>query len=258
MTERYEVDGTDLSSVVHSIQVIDGFMGVPRPLNDTIRVPGRWGALPTKPYFDARTITLGVVLRGSSRAAYLENAKRFMSLILNNGRTFTLTRVHDTVSEGEQRVDATARYVSGLESIEQIAPNSGRASVEISLLDGYWLSQQYLDSNTTSASLFGVDVPGELQTPFVEITFAGGSGAQRLTDPDTGAYVQWSGSTSTHPVVIDVAAFTVTQNASVALTNFTYDNANDERYWFMLGPGSTRLERTGNGTVRVRYKGAFI
>lgn len=257
MTERYEVNGIDLSTVVHSIQVIDGFMGVPRPMNNTLKVPGRWGGLATAPYFDERTITLGVVLRGSSRPDYLANAKEFMSLIVNNGRVFTLTRVHNTTS-GEERVDAAARYVGGLDAIEPITPNSGRATVEISLLDGFWLSQQFIDSNTVSDALFGVEVPGELETPFVEVTFAGGSGAQRLTNPESGAYVEWSGDTATHPVVINVPEFTVTQNASVALTNFTYDNANGERYWFMLGPGSTQLQRTGNGTVRVRYKGAFI
>lgn len=258
MSERYEVDGVDLTTLVHSVQVIDGFMGVPRPLNDDITVPGRWGVIATKPYFDRRTVTLGVVLRGSSRADYLANVKEFARIIVNNGRTFTLTRVHDVEGEGEQRVDATARYVSGFETVEQIAPNSGRISVELVLLDGFWKSQTYHDTGLTGASLFAIDVPGEMQTPYVQVIFQGGASVQRLTNLDSGAYVEWTGSTASHSVTVDVEAFTVTQNASVALTPFAYDNPDGDRYWFMLGPGANQMELSSSGSVQIRYKGAFI
>jgi hypothetical protein len=257
MSERYEVDGVDLTTLVHSVQVIDGFVGVPRPLHDEITVPGRWGAIATKPYFDKRTITLGVVLRGSSRADYLANVKEFARTIVNNGRTFTLTRVHDVEGEGEQRVDATARYVSGFETVQQIAPNSGRVSVELVLLDGFWKSQSYHDTGLTGASLFAIDVPGEMQTPYVEVIFSGGASVQRLTNLDSGAYVEWTGN-SASPVTVDVEAFTVKQNANVVLANFDYDNPDGDRYWFMLGPGANQMELSSSGSVQIKYKGAFI
>lgn len=258
MAEAYEIDGKDLADYLTHLQVVDGFLGVPQYRQQDIDVPGRWGAVATAPWPGARTLTLGGVVTGSTRAEYLENLRAFGGLVVNDGRTFTLTKTYDTTDSRTLTVASTARYSAGLETVEQITPRAGRVAVEFRLMDGYWLSPASIDSGPITASAFALEIPGDVTTHRMQVVFSGTASTSRLTNTTTGGWIEFASTTATYAATLDVWEFTAKRNSVNVLSSVNYSQPDKVRYWFGLRPGVNQFTLSGGGTVRLYYRGAFL
>lgn len=258
MAEAYEINGTDLTDYLTHMQTLGGFLGVPRYQQADIEVPGRWGAVATAPWPGPRSLTLGGVVTGATRAEYLENLRAFGSLVVNDGRTFTLAKTYDTTDSRTVTVASTARYVAGLETIEQITPRAGRVAVEFRLMDGYWLSPADIDSGPITSTSFALDIPGDVTTPRVKVVFSGTASTSRLTNVTTGGWLEFASTTATHAATLDVWEFTAVRNSANVLSSVNYSQPDKVRYWFGLRPGVNQFTLSGGGTVRLYYRGAFL
>lgn len=258
MAETYKIGSVNIANYLTHVQVLDGFLGAPSMQHQDIEVPGRWGAVPTPPWPGTRSVTLGGVITGATRAAYLEKVRAFGSLVINDGRTFTLSKTYDTTAPGTLTVVSTARYVSGLEVVEQITPRAGRVAVEFRLLDGYWLSEADIDSGAITSSTFSLTVPGDVTTHRLSVVFSNTASTSRLTNTTTGGWIEYAATTVTYAATLNVWEFTAVRNSAVVLGNVNYSQPDDVRYWFGLRPGVNQMALSGGGTVRLYYRGAFL
>jgi len=258
MAETYEIDGKDIADYLTHVQVVGGFLGVPRYDQSDLSVPGRWGSIATPPWPSSRSLTLGGVVTGSTRAAYLENLRAFASLVVNDGRTFTVSKTYDTTDSRTLTVASVARYAAGLETVEQITPRAGRVAVEFRLMDGYWLSPADIDSGPITAATFALDIPGDVTTHRMKAVFSGTASTSRLTNTTTGGWIEFASSTATHAATLDVWEFTATRNNLSVLSSVNYSQPDKVRYWSGLRPGVNQFTLSGGGTVRLYYRGAFL
>ena len=255
MAESYSIDGTDISTLMTHVQTLDGLIGTPPMLQRDYVIPGRTGSVAAKPWAGARPLTFGGIVTGATRIAYQGNLRSLAELCFNGGDTVTITRVIDLPADETLSVVGTARYVGGLESVNELAPNVGRVAIEFSLISGFFYASDYADSGVKSTSTFTIDAPGEAPTSEVKVQFSGGTGAQKLTNTTTGDYVQYTGATST-AVELNSATFTATQGATNVVSGVEAGTAS--YYWMRLNPGVNSFTRTGNGDVQVFYKAAYL
>jgi len=254
MAESYSIDGTDISTLLTHVQTLDGLIGTPPMLQRDYVIPGRTGSVAAKPWAGARPLTFGGIVTGATRSAYQTNLRALASLCFNGGDTVEIKRVLD-VTGGTLTTVGTARYVGGLESVNELAHNVGRVAIEFSLLTGFFYDEDYTDEGIAPAASFSLDIPGDATTSEVRVQFSGGSGAQKLTNNTTSDYVQYTGTTST-AVVLDAANFTATQGGSSVVSGVEAGTAS--YYWMRLQPGVNSFTYTGNGDVRVLYKAAYL
>lgn len=257
MAESYRINGTDLSTVMHSLQTLDGFVGVPQMRQDDFIVPGRTGSVAAAPWIGPRPVTVGGLIRGDTRAEYQANLRRFASLCFNDGRTFTLSR---QLAGDAASVEGTARYVAGLDTVEQLSDRVGRVAVEFSLLTGVWLDSAETDSGPktgpSSPAGFALQVPGDATTSAVRVQFSGSSSTQTLWNATTGDSLSTTANTTTDPVTCDVSLFTATQLISSVIGTVSANATSF--YWMTLRPGPNTFLLTGGGTVRLYWKSAWL
>ena len=137
MSAAYSTDGTDISTLLAYVQTLDGLIGTPPMLQRDYVIPGRTGSVAAKPWAGARPLTFGGIVTGATRSAYLTNLRALASLCFNGGDTVEIKRVLD-VTGGTLTTVGTARYVGGLESVNQLADNVWRVAIEFSLLTGFF------------------------------------------------------------------------------------------------------------------------
>jgi hypothetical protein len=182
MAESYKIGATDVTTYLTHLQVIDGNIGVPPLRQDDYTVPGRTGAIAATPWWGPRVVTFGGVIAGTTRAAMQSNLKSLASLVLNGGDTFTMSRTLDTVgTPATVTHTATARYVGGLESSEQLSNRVARVAFDIMLMDGYWYEGAYTPGTAISGTAV-VNVIGDAPTQDVQLTYSIGAGSQRITN----------------------------------------------------------------------------
>jgi hypothetical protein len=182
MAESYKVGATDVTTYLTHLQVIDGNIGVPPLRQDDYTVPGRTGAIAATPWWGPRVVTFGGVIAGTTRAAMQSNLKSLASLVLNGGDTFTMSRTLDTVgTPATVTHTATARYLGGLESSEQLSNRVARVAFDVMLMDGYWYEAAYT-AGTALAGTAVVNVVGDAPTQDVQLTYSIGAGSQRITN----------------------------------------------------------------------------
>ena len=179
MAESYKIGATDVTAYLTSLQVIDGNIGVPPLRQDDYTVPGRTGAIAATPWWGPRVVTFGGIIAGASRSAMQTNLRSLMSLVLNGGDTFTMSRT--LITSGSVTHTATARYLGGLESAEQLSNRVARVAFDIMLLDGYWYEAAYT-AGTALAGTAVVNVVGDAPTQDVQLTYSIGAGSQRITN----------------------------------------------------------------------------
>lgn len=179
MAETYKIGSTDLASVFTHLQRIDGFIGIPAPMQDDYSVPGRTGLVSATAWFGPRVITFGGIVAGSTRVAYQTALKSLGKLVLNGGQTFTLSRTLDT--SGTPTHSATARYLGGLEQVEPLSNRVGRVAFDVQLMDGFFYDSGYASLGSISGSQT-VNVDGEAPTQDVTITYSIGAGTQRVSN----------------------------------------------------------------------------
>lgn len=255
MAEQYKINGVSVGEYLTAIQRVDGYIGAPPMQQRDYVVPGRTGVIAAKAWSGPRPFILGGVIAGGTRSDYQDKLRDFGNLCFNSGDTFTLSRTLDLTTTTTQTTVATARYVGGLDSVNELSNRVCRLAVEFSLIDGFFFDAAYTEGAAISESAFTIDVPGDAATTEVRVRFTGGSGAQRVTNTTTGDYVEYTGSTST-AVDIDVAKFTAVQGSSSVIANVSSGTAS--YYWLRLKPGKNNLTRTGNGSVRISYKAAWL
>jgi hypothetical protein len=182
MAETYKIGSTDVTTYLTHLQVIDGNIGIPPLRQDDYTVPGRTGAIAATPWWGPRVITFGGVVAGSTRAAMQSDLKSLMSLVLNGGDTFTMSRTLDTAGTPTTVTHtATARYLSGLEQTEALSNRVARVAFDVMLMDGYWYEGAYTPG-TAIAGTAVVNVVGDAPTQDVQLTYSIGAGSQRITN----------------------------------------------------------------------------
>ena len=182
MAESYKIGATDVTTYLTHLQVIDGNIGIPPLRQDDYTVPGRTGAIAATPWWGPRVVTFGGIIAGSTRAAMQANLKSLASLVLNGGDTFTMSRTLDTLgTPATVTHTATARYLGGLESSEQLSNRIARVAFDVMLMDGYWYESAYT-SGTALAGTAVVNVVGDAPTQDVQLTYSIGAGSQRITN----------------------------------------------------------------------------
>jgi hypothetical protein len=182
MAESYKIGATDVTTYLTHLQVIDGNIGIPPLRQEDYTVPGRTGAIAATPWWGPRVVTFGGVIAGTTRAAMQSNLKSLASLVLNGGDTFTMSRTLDTVgTPATVTHTATARYLGGLESSEQLSNRVARVAFDVMLMDGYWYEAAYT-AGTALAGTAVFNVVGDAPTQDVQLTYSIGAGSQRITN----------------------------------------------------------------------------
>ena len=254
MAESYSIGSTDLATLM-DIQRVDASGHAPVMLQEDYLVPGRTGAIATKPWFGPSVVMIGGVVHAASRPLYLQRLHDLIKLCVNSGLPFTMKRVLPFPA-GNRTATCQARYVGGLDFIEQLSPRSGRVMAEFSLLSGFWSDENFASSQTQTAA-FALQVQTDMATSDIIVTLSGGSN-QRVTNTTTGDFVQFNASTSAHPVVLGVKAFTAVQNAANVIDKVSANPANGTNYWLTLAPGPNQFSLTGGGSVVIQYKGLYV
>jgi hypothetical protein len=255
MAEIYYINNTDLSTLL-TIQRVDATAHAPTMLQQDYLVPGRTGAVPVKPWFGPSPLMIGGLVQGATRPLYLDRIAQFISLCVNSGQPFTMKRTLPRAT-GSNTATAQARYVGGLDYVEQISDRVARVMVEFSILSSFWSDENFTSLQTQAAGSFSVQVPGDIASNDIIATFSGGTG-QRLTNTTTGDYVEIDVSTSASPAVLNIANFTALQGSTNIIDKVTPNPANRTQYWITLQPGANNLVLTGGGSVAIQYKGFFL
>jgi len=123
MAESYKIGATDIATYLTHVQIVDGSIGIPPMRQDDYVVPGRTGAVAATPWWAPRVVTFGGIITGTTRAGMQANLKSLMSLVLQGGDTYTMSRTLDTLGTPTTVTHtATARYLGGLEQVEALSP----------------------------------------------------------------------------------------------------------------------------------------
>lgn len=263
MAESLSIDGTDLASVAYAITGYRGLVGAPPKRGGDYEVPRRSGALGGVAWGGPRIVTVYGVLYGNNgavlvpadaRARYLDRARQLSALVYRDGKVFDLTRVIPRQSGGDLTTTVRARYLAGLDSIEQAAFHAGRFAVDLYCFDANW----HALSDTTLSAITGSSSPsiaGDVATRKVTLTFSGVTGIQRLTNATTGDWVEVLGD-SADDTVLDCENFTATRDAASVTGLVDHNGATSD--WMTLAAGTNALTLTGGGSVTVAYRGAYL
>lgn len=176
MAENYKIGATDLATVLTHITQVNGDIAVPGLMQADYSVPGRTGSIAATPWFGTRTITIGGVVTGTTRAIYQTNLRALMKLVHNNGQTFTFTRTLDSTPTSTA---ATARYGGGLEDVNPVSNRAARVAFDIVLLDGFFYDTAYTPGTAISGTAV-VNVAGDAPTQDINVTWSAGPATQRL------------------------------------------------------------------------------
>ena len=176
MAENYKIGATDLATVLTHITQVGGDIAVPPMRQADYTVPGRTGAIAATSWIGTRTITIGGVVTGATRATYQANLRALMKLVYNNGQTFTLTRTLDSAPTTSV---ATTRYSGGLEEVNPVSNRAARVAFDLVLLDGFFYESAYTPG-TAIAGTTVINVAGDAPTQDVTVAYSIGPSTQRL------------------------------------------------------------------------------
>ena len=182
MAETYKINTTDVTSFLTHLQVVDGNIAVAPLQQADYVVPGRTGAVAATPWWGPRVVTFGGVVSGTTRSAYQTNVKGLAKLVHNGGQTFTLQRTLDVLGTPSTQVtEATARYLGGLESVNEVSNRVGRVAFDVQLMDGYFYNAgTTLAGTVTGTATF--TVAGDAPTQLVTLAYSVGAGSQRVSN----------------------------------------------------------------------------
>ena len=176
MSEGYMIGATDLSTVLTHIMQVGGDIAVPPMQQSDQSVPGRTGAIASPPWFGPRTITIGGVVSGATRAAFQTNLRTLMRLVHANGQTFTLTR---TLTSAPLSTTATARSAGGLEDVGPLSNRAARVAFDLRLMDGFFYDAAYSAGGTVTGTAT-INVSGDAPTQDIQVVWSSGPATQRL------------------------------------------------------------------------------
>jgi hypothetical protein len=144
MADEIYINGYPVSTYLVPISLISGFIAPPTVVGSDYQIPGYVGVIPAPLGKGARTVTFGGLIAGvdapsgrpapsNARALYIGKLDAFSALVYNDGQPFTLRWTTDGASR-----TTTARYMSGLGEVAQVAPWAGRVAVDLLLINPYW------------------------------------------------------------------------------------------------------------------------
>lgn len=144
--------GTDLRDYLTPMSLVKMY-GIPPGVGQDYQIPGYVGALPAQLGRGPRVVSCGGTILGpdpdtspmqpesfdveAARAAYHTKLANFATAVFQGGNPFTLTWVTGPAGSPVTR-SATARYMGGVDDIEQLTPWAGRVAVEFLLLTPFW------------------------------------------------------------------------------------------------------------------------
>ncbi len=156
MSDTITVAGTDLRTYLTPIGLLK-VIGLPPSVGEDYQIPGYVGAIPARLGRGPRTVTVGGLILGKSvqtpmqdqdvtvaRNAYRTKLEAFSSLVFQNGEPFVLGWVSTTGAPPDPQPPspvvrvAEARYLGGIDDIEQLTPWAGRVAVDFLLLTPFW------------------------------------------------------------------------------------------------------------------------
>lgn len=255
MADSYSINGTALSSLM-TVNRVDGGIHAPVVLQDDYLVPGRTGAIATTPWIGPSPLTIYGTIIGTTRADFIAKARAAVAALFNSGEVSIMTRSITTPAGGTEVTAAQVRYVTGLETIEQVSDKVARIAVEFTMLSGTWTDEDFTTTPAKSGT-FSVNIPGNQAATDVILEFAGGT-AQKLTNTTRNAFVEFSTLVTTGtPAIVDAAAFSVTQGTVDVSDDLTFSPALQSSM-FILSPGANKFTLTGGGTVKLKYKGSYL
>ena len=253
MADTYSINGTNLSTLM-VVNKVEGGIGAPTVLQDDYLVPGRTGAIATNPWIGPAPLVIYGTVIGTSRSDFITKCRTLVRTLFNNGKPSTITR---NVT-GAPTATASVRYVSGLESIEELSDKVGRVAVEFTMLSGVWSDESFTESSTQSGTTFSLTVPGDTFTPQLVVEYSGGTG-QKLTNTTTGEFVELDALvTSGTAVVVDVVNYTATRGTVNVVSSVKTGPLTSGAYWLTLVPGVNKFTLAGGGSVKLKYKGAYL
>lgn len=264
VAESLSINGTNLLTIMHSIQEIRGLVGAAPVRGGDYELPHRDGAEPGSRWDGPRVITVMGLLYGNNgavlvptdaRARYHDRTRALTALVRNSNRVSTLTRVIPRPSGGDLTVEARGRYLAGLDTVAKAAFHAGRVAFDLLALDAYWHDTTYTPLDTMTTGSYTEDIDGDIETHRIVITTQGVNGYVTVTNNTTGHWVRIPGSV-TAPTVIDVEAQTAIRD-SVSYAGLVTHNTDFDQ-WFELAPGSNSITITGaGGDLNIDYWGAW-
>lgn len=238
------IDGTDLATAARIVQVWEGVHATPTNRGSALVIPDRDGVLDFDRPFNANTLSLGLVLRGSSDVTGFNDAYRTLRRLVKPGRQVTLTR-RQSFTTGTEDHTAAARYADGL-APTMLTPADGKMVITFTLLDGLWYGA------AQSIGTGAVTVLGDVRTHRMTITLTGSGSTTTLSNSANDLTLVYTGSKST-AVVIDVEALTATQGGTDVSHNLTWTGVLP----FRLEPGAQTLA-VSTGSAAISYQPAYL
>ncbi len=253
--DSYAINGTALSSLM-TVNRVDGGIHAPVVMQEDYLVPGRVGAVATRPWIGPSPLTIYGTIIGSTRADFIAKARAVTKAMFNSGNPSTITRTITLPTGGTETTTASVRYVSGLEAIEQMSDRVARVAVEFTMLSGTWSDQDFTETNPKSGT-FSVTIPGDQIASDVIVTFTGGTG-QKLTNTTRDSFVELATVVTVGtPVILNSIESTVTQGTVDVSDKLTFAPPLLMSL-FVLNPGVNKFTLTGGGSVTLKYKGAYL
>ncbi len=151
MADTVLCNGDDLADYLSPIGLLKGFLAPPPGVGADYQIPGYIGALPAQLGRGPRNVMVGGLILGwdihvsplpqenveEAREAYHVKLLDFTAAVFQSGNPFTIAWVTGPPDALITR-QTTARYLGGLDDIEELTPWAARVAVEFMLLDPLW------------------------------------------------------------------------------------------------------------------------
>lgn len=203
--ESWSVDGYNLSSLAHDIQTYDGLDDFPDVNVEDIDKPQDHGVMPGIPYFGAarKAVKMNInTTRANGTTGATEDARRgiFYENLDILTRVFyrrQLLDVQRTLPDGTVR-RAYCRTITGIKPTT-LGLSAGSVTFDLQVPAGFWEDVNTITSAQYAAgTAFAVTEFAAATAPLNELEFdiIGPYTNPRITDPETGAYVQLNATTT--------------------------------------------------------------
>lgn len=264
-TELVTFDGVVLNTYAYNVTTGTGRANIPATRGDQLQLPGRSGYIPAQNLaYEEGEFTLSMFVLGANtddtrpattnlkRRAYETNLATLMRIFSVRGRLCHVTAVQ---ADGSTR-ESWAEVQEAIQISTMAGRTRGEFAVNCLIPDVYWRDT----SPTTQATTASATLPKTLDlTSFTNmtgtiedsvVTVTGPATNPRVTDVETGIYVQYNGSlTSAQSWVVDSGAYTSKVGATDVTLNTTHGG--HVRYLiippYLAGQAYPRLSLSGAG-----------
>lgn len=255
---KYELGGVPLDGPGILVAQEGTEHALPARRGENRAVPGQTGRLyitkdPDERRFSLRIIVTGRRADGTLDGAELQaNLDRLRQLVAAEGQQLLrLYMVDGSIREGYVEV------VSATE-LEALGPWAYQCVVEFTMQDPWFYDPSTQSVSSSISSLphsFLVNNPGTVRAENLVITLQGTMTNPKITNTNSGVWVQYQGNLS-GTLVLDVRAFTATHNGSDVTRDVVHYG---DAYWLHLEPGDNTVQVDADGfsgtpTVQIDFQ----